>query len=157
MGFKIKVSKVAQVDSVAREVRCGRVAEIQRLYHKGHEGTRRKCLNQDASCPAIRLIFVACTNLTKFTSWCSKWYTSSMKRATITLPDDLANATEEYVQAQEAPPALTTVMQAALREYLRERGFLREYRPLKITPAKKGSGRSDVSINHDLYLAGIKK
>ena len=41
-------------------------------------------------------------------------------------------------------------MQAALREYLRERGFLREYRPLKITPAKKGSGRSDVSINHDL-------
>lgn len=80
-----------------------------------------------------------------------------MKRATMTLPDDLANAMEEYVQAQEAPPALTTVMQAALREYLRERGFLREYRPLKITPAKKGSGRSDVSVNHDLYLAGIKK
>ena len=80
-----------------------------------------------------------------------------MKRTTVTLPDDLAKAMDEYVQAQEAPPALTTVMQAALREYLRERGFLREYRPLKITPAKKGSGRSDVRINHDLYLAGIKK
>jgi Arc/MetJ-type ribon-helix-helix transcriptional regulator len=80
-----------------------------------------------------------------------------MKRTTMTLPDDLAKAMDEYVQAQEAPPALTTVMQAALREYLRERGFLREYRPLKITPAKKGSGRSDVSINHDLYLAGLKK
>lgn len=75
----------------------------------------------------------------------------------MTLPDDLATAMDEYVQTLEVPPALTTVMQAALREYLRERGFLREYRPLKITPAKKGSGRSDVSLNHDLYLAGIKK
>jgi hypothetical protein len=75
----------------------------------------------------------------------------------MTLPDDLAKAIDEYVRAQEAPPALTTVMQAALREYLRERGFLREYRPLKITPAKKGSGRSDVSVNHDLYLTGMKK
>jgi hypothetical protein len=80
-----------------------------------------------------------------------------MKRATITLPDDIAKAVDEYVQAQEAPPALTAVLQAALREYLRERGYLREYRSLKITPAKKGSGRSDVSINHDLYLTGMKK
>ncbi len=80
-----------------------------------------------------------------------------MKRATMTLPDDLAKAVDEYVRAQEAPPALTTVMQTALREYLRERGFLRKYRPLKIRPAKKGSGRRDVSQNHDLYLTGIKK
>jgi hypothetical protein len=75
----------------------------------------------------------------------------------MTLPDDLAKAVDDYVKAQEAPPALTTVVQAALREYLRERGFLREYRPLKITPAKKGSGRRDASINHDLYLTGMKK
>ena len=75
----------------------------------------------------------------------------------MTIPDDLAKAVDDYVQAQEAPPALTTVVQAALREYLRQRGYLREYRPLKITPAKKGSGRSDVSQNHDLYLTGIKK
>jgi hypothetical protein len=80
-----------------------------------------------------------------------------MKRATMTFPDDLAEAMDNYVRAQEAPPALTAVVQAALREYLRERGFLREYRPLRITPAKRGSGRSDVSINHDLYFAGIKK
>lgn len=79
-----------------------------------------------------------------------------MKRATMTLPDDLAKAVNDYQKAQEAPPALTTVMQAALREYLRERGFLREYRPLKITP-KGNSGRSDVSQNHDLYLTGMKK
>jgi len=80
-----------------------------------------------------------------------------MKRATITFPDDLAEAVANYLRAQETPPALTTVMQAALREYLRERGFLRSYRPLKITPAPRGSGRSDVSENHDLYFTGIKK
>jgi hypothetical protein len=79
-----------------------------------------------------------------------------MKRATMTLPDDLAEAVDNYLRAQEAPPALTTVVQAALREYLRERGFLRVRRPLKITP-KGNSGRSDVSQNHDAYLTGLKK
>jgi len=80
-----------------------------------------------------------------------------MKRATMTLPDDLAKAVDEYVAAQEAPPALTAVVQAALREYLRERGFLRPYRPLKITPAPRGSGLTDVSVNHDRYFAEGEK
>jgi len=62
-----------------------------------------------------------------------------MKRATMTLPDDLAEAVDNYQRAQEAPPALTTVVQAALRQYLSERGFLRARRTLKIRPAKKGS------------------
>lgn len=79
-----------------------------------------------------------------------------MKRATMTLPDDLANAVEDYRKAQETPPALTTVVQAALREYLTGRGFLRSYRPLKLTTVGR-SGRSDVSIEHDAYLAGVKK
>jgi len=79
-----------------------------------------------------------------------------MKRATMTFPDDLAEAVDNYVRAQETPPALTKVMQAALREYLRERGFLRTYRPLKLEPLGN-SGRSDVSVNHDLYLTGLKK
>jgi hypothetical protein len=79
-----------------------------------------------------------------------------MKRATMTFPDDLADAIESYRQSQDAPPALTTVMQAAIREYLRERGFLQPYKPLKITPAKRGSASSDGSINHDFYLAGVK-
>ena len=79
-----------------------------------------------------------------------------MKRATMTLPDDLAEAVANYQQAQEASPSLTTVVQAALREYLRERGFLRTYRPLKIEPVGR-SGRSDVSEKHDAYLAGLKK
>ncbi|MGA8868451.1 MAG: hypothetical protein WB510_15865 [Candidatus Sulfotelmatobacter sp.] len=79
-----------------------------------------------------------------------------MKRATVTFPDDLAKAVDSYRQTQENPPALTTVVQAALREYLTERGFLRTYRPLRLTPLGR-SGRSDISENHDLYLAGVKK
>ena len=74
----------------------------------------------------------------------------------MTLPDNLAKAVERYRQSLDAPPALTTIMQKALSEYLRERGFLRTYRPLRITP-KGNSGRSDVSENHDLYLTGLKK
>ena len=75
----------------------------------------------------------------------------------MTLPDDVAKAVDQYMQSQEAPPALTTVVQAALREFLRERGFLRPYRALKITPAAKGSGPSDVSENHDRYFAGLEE
>jgi hypothetical protein len=80
-----------------------------------------------------------------------------MKRATMTLPDDLALAAERYLASQEAPPTLTAVVQAALRQYLGERGFLRTRRTLEITPARKGSGRSDVSQQHDRYLAGTQK
>lgn len=62
---------------------------------------------------------------------------------------------EEYVRRQEVPPALTAVVQTALREFLerRERVEEPEFRPFRITPAKKGSGLSDVSINHDKYFA----
>jgi hypothetical protein len=80
-----------------------------------------------------------------------------MKRATMTLPDDLAKAVENYVASQEAPPTLTAVVQAALRQYLGERGFLRTRPTFKISAAPKGSGRSDVSQNHDRYLAGAQK
>jgi hypothetical protein len=80
-----------------------------------------------------------------------------MKRATMTFPDDLAEAAESYLASQEAPPTLTAVVQAALRQYLADRGFLRTRRTLKISPARKGSGRSDVSQHHDRYLAETQK
>ena len=76
-----------------------------------------------------------------------------MKRATITIPDDLEDAVERYCRAHEAAPALTTVVQAALRQYLSDRGYLRPSGPLRITPARKGSGRRDISQSHDRYLA----
>ncbi len=75
-----------------------------------------------------------------------------MKRATVTISDDLAQAVESYVRAQEAPPSLTAVVQAALRQYLADRGYLRARGPLRINVARHGSGRRDVSQAHDRYL-----
>ena len=77
-----------------------------------------------------------------------------MKRATVTIPDDLEQAVERYVEAHDVRPPLTAVIQAALRQYLTERGYMRRSGPLRITPARNGSGRRDVSLAHDRYLAG---
>jgi hypothetical protein len=44
-----------------------------------------------------------------------------MRRATITLPDDLEAEVEEYRAEQVAPPSLTSLVQAALRRFLGER------------------------------------
>lgn len=41
-----------------------------------------------------------------------------MRRATITLSDELEAEVEEYLAAQEAPPSLTSLVQAALRSFL---------------------------------------
>lgn len=98
----------------------------------------------------------AFTNFLYFTKFTKDAMIGDMKRATITFPDDLAEALDDYIRTQDVAPALTTIMQTALREYLRERGFLRPHGPLKIKAVGR-SGRSDVSENHDLYFAGIKK
>jgi len=84
------------------------------------------------------------------TSWC---YSRGMKRATITLPDDLEQALERFVEEQEVPVQLTAVVQSAVREYLGERGYLETSSPLRIRPANRGSGQKDVSISHDRYLS----
>ena len=76
-----------------------------------------------------------------------------MKRATITLPDELEQAVDRYCQAQEATPSLTAVVQVALRQYLAIRGYLPPAQPLVITPAKHGSGQQNISVDHDRYLA----
>jgi hypothetical protein len=76
-----------------------------------------------------------------------------MKRATITLPDDIEQALQRFVQEQEVPVQLTAVVQAAVREYLGERGYLRAASPLRIRPAAHGSGEKDGSVSHDRYLA----
>ncbi len=48
---------------------------------------------------------------------------------------------------------LTAVTQAALREYLQRRGFLSAgEREFAITPAERGSGSADVSIEHDRHF-----
>ena len=75
-----------------------------------------------------------------------------MKRSTITLPDDLASGVQAYVERQDVPPTLTSLVQAALREFLARRGAYGSQKMLRITPATKGSGRRDISRHHDEYL-----
>jgi hypothetical protein len=62
-------------------------------------------------------------------------------------------ALDSYVNRQDAPPAFTALVQAALREYLARRGAAQPSHPLRISPAKRGSGKSDVSKRHDAYFA----
>jgi hypothetical protein len=73
-----------------------------------------------------------------------------MKRATITLPDELEEALEAYRRSQDLPLPLTALTQAALREYLEKRGFLppSSGRTFGITPNRRGSGSKDISSEH---------
>jgi len=85
--------------------------------------------------------------------------TMHMRRTTVTIPDDLEEELEDYLGRQEAPPSLTSLVQAALRRFFEQKrlGEL-EFRPpagrLGVTPAAEGSGRDDVASRHDAYLSG---
>lgn len=81
-----------------------------------------------------------------------------MRRATITIPDDLEADLSQYTRTLDVVPSLTGIVEIALRKFLQEKRLeTRQYRPaqqrLRITPAEKGSGRHDVSVEHDRYLA----
>jgi len=76
-----------------------------------------------------------------------------VKRASITIDDDLESAIDAYVKRQDVPPALTSVVQAALWEFLARRGLAPPRQPFDIAPARKGSGRRDISLHHDEYFA----
>lgn len=81
-----------------------------------------------------------------------------MKRVTVTVPDDLERELEDYLKTRSAPPSLTAVVQVALREFLNaqrfhEREFRRGTGLLRLPQHDQGSGRSDLSENHDRYLA----
>jgi hypothetical protein len=95
-------------------------------------------------------VFLPMALSTNFTSW---WYAPCMKRATIALPDDLEQALERFVEEQAVPVQLTAVVQAALREYQGERGYLPSASKLRIRPAERGSGKDDVSASRDRYLS----
>lgn len=87
------------------------------------------------------------------TNWCSWCYPPIMKRATVTISDEIETNLDAYIRRQEVAPALTAVVQAALQEFLARRGFVAGARKLRITPAEKGSGAKDASAHHDRYLA----
>jgi len=82
-----------------------------------------------------------------------------MKRATITIPDDLERSLNEYLAEQDAPPSFTALAQVALREYLQKKRLEeRGYRPAQgsfhIDPLEEidEHGEPDVSVNHDAYF-----
>jgi Arc/MetJ-type ribon-helix-helix transcriptional regulator len=81
-----------------------------------------------------------------------------MKRATITIPDDLEHQLDAWLQNQEARPSLTAVVQIALRKFLEAQQleamqYVHPSRPFSITVAKVGSGTTDTSTEHDRHLA----
>ena len=82
-----------------------------------------------------------------------------MRRATVTIPDDLEASLEDYLSEQDAPPSFTKLVQAALRDYLlnkrfQERGYQPPQGPFHIDPLEEVDehGEPDVSINHDAYF-----
>jgi hypothetical protein len=78
-----------------------------------------------------------------------------MRRATITIGDDVEASLDAYIHQQEAVPPLTAVVPTALKEFLAARGFAPGQRKLRVTPARKGSGARNVSVEHDRYLADL--
>ena len=55
-----------------------------------------------------------------------------MKRVSVSLDDDIEAALHGYISSQEAKPSLTAVVQAAIREFLIDRGCLREPRSRQV-------------------------
>lgn len=82
-----------------------------------------------------------------------------MKSLRITLPDELEGRFEAYLQARGVSPE--AAVRDALRAYLEnERDVLyldgeaypEPEPPLSFTPAERGSGKRDISVEHDKYL-----
>jgi hypothetical protein len=76
-----------------------------------------------------------------------------MSRTVVTIADELTEGIERYRRSQDPAPDLTAVVNAAVREYLVERGYIPSARVLRITLAEKGSGYHDVSVEHDRHFA----
>ncbi|MEM6428376.1 MAG: hypothetical protein AAF708_03980 [Deinococcota bacterium] len=81
----------------------------------------------------------------------------SLKRATITLLDDLETRLNAFIAKQPVPPSLSAVVQTALEAFLDSQMWA-AYEPsipvkaFKITPFV-GDLDGDTSINHDEYPA----
>lgn len=82
-----------------------------------------------------------------------------MRTVIITLSDELEAELKRYV-AEYGERELSSIVEDALLQFLPEPRVWRgvryrpaQKRPFHITPAEVGSGLSDVSINHDKYLA----
>ncbi len=91
-----------------------------------------------------------------------------MKRTTISLNDSVKEMLEDYINNQEVAPSLSAVVNQALVDFLTNKTLLAELRKrglelenLKPFPteiysfSKTLTKETDISINHDKYLAEI--
>jgi len=80
-----------------------------------------------------------------------------MRRETVTVARDLDEVLEAFPRDEGTPNDFSALVDAALRQYLRARGYVAasDYRPLRLTPDERGSGRTDVSAEHDRYLYDV--
>lgn len=81
-----------------------------------------------------------------------------MQRVTITIPDELMVKIDAFRRREGTSGQLETVVEDVLRRFFVDPDTWggREYRPpsgpLHIRPAQVGSGKSDISVEHDRYL-----
>lgn len=80
-----------------------------------------------------------------------------MRRATITLTDELESKLERFFADREPRPSLAAVVQTALAKYLdneewQARSFEPAERPLRVTIARRGSGKETTSLEHDAII-----
>lgn len=69
--------------------------------------------------------------------------------------DDLEEALAAYQRRRGGDPNLSAAIQNVLRDFLGESGYhvTPPTRALRLPPAEPGRGFTDVSVNHDRYLA----
>jgi predicted nucleotidyltransferase len=71
-----------------------------------------------------------------------------MRRATVTLPDDLARQVDAFASKQPAPPSLTTLVQAALRRFLAEPDMSSNENPMIIRVLSRRAAIRDAAARH---------
>jgi hypothetical protein len=76
-----------------------------------------------------------------------------MELPSINLPKPLESALLSCM-SDRSDTSTGAIVQEALEEFLRQRGYLKSptKKLLQITPASKGSGYADTSVNHDLVM-----
>ena len=71
-----------------------------------------------------------------------------MRRATITIPDDLAEKVDAYSERQPAGPSLTALVQAALRRFLAEPEGSSHQRPVILRVLSNRAAIKDAAARH---------
>jgi predicted nucleotidyltransferase len=71
-----------------------------------------------------------------------------MRRATVTIPDDLAEKVDAYSERQPAGPSLTALVQAALRRFLAEPEGSSHQRPVILRVLSNRAAIKDAAARH---------